>query len=571
MMDHRTFRKNVVWGWVAAGASLVPASTSVDASQPATTMLVMISCAPAAADPSPNPDGETPADKLPVRTAGHLFAPPPVPTRWSDLSTLSTGPIGPTAGAPSVRLAPSLRITPEHQDLPSDILRRLPKTDPLSDDTLAEPLQLQPTEPEPGILPSTDDSALQLDDTSPVTLQPPVLDASMLTAEELPPDGFTPTELAPDDITSELPSVSVEPERTVELGPPVEIPQPDLDTETNSPPHRPASPILFDSPGSDAVEAESLSTVAGSLMHLPPVEPEAPPTSPSAELAPEAQPAPPRPVTNQNVMATAHRVEVRLRKAESLMARGACFAARAEVLQALKTITQALDEREGTRRHGDALAFALRAFQEAGDLTPRGAGLASPVNLELTIRSHRTPVLWNENVNRLTPVAAQQRYMAYAQEQLAEACRGDMSAAETLYVLARINTVLENEKPESTLLCLPQAMVMFRVALELDPRHGRAANELGVLLAECGRFAEARDVLLHSVSLTPTPETWHNLSVVHARLGNAELAQRAQQESMAAVPPQGTPSDTAAQPVRWVDPETFRAEPPVPSATHTRR
>lgn len=575
-MDRQTFRKNVVWGWVAAGASLVPASALVDASQPATTMLAMISCAPAAADPSPNPDDNTSADSQSVRAAGHLFAPPPLPTRWTDWDTGPTEPTAPSLRNPRVHLAPHLQFTQEQKNLPSDILRRLPKTDPLSDDTSTEPLPPEPNEPEPGILPSSADSALQLDDPSSVTLQPPVLDAPTPTNDELLVEEYTPTELAPDEIVPDenvpaAPNLSTAPgERTVELGPPVEIPQSDLES-VDLTPHYPAPPILFASPGSDAVEAESLSTVAGSLMHLPPVEPEAPAPSPLAELAPPTQPAPPRPVLNQNVMATAHRVEVRLRKAESLMARGACFAARAEVLQALKTITQALDEREGTRRHGDALAFALRAFQEAGELTPRGAGLASPVNLELTIRSHRTPVLWNENVNRLTPVAAQQRYMAYAQEQLTEACRGDMSAAETLYVLARINTVLENEKPESTLLCLPQAMVMYRVTLELDPRHGRAANELGVLLAECGRFTEARDVLMHSISVTPTPESWHNLSVVHARLGNAELAQKAQQESVAAMPPNAPQSDTPSQPVRWVDPEMFRAESPTPSATHTRR
>jgi tetratricopeptide (TPR) repeat protein len=307
-------------------------------------------------------------------------------------------------------------------------------------------------------------------------------------------------------------------------------------------------------------------------MHLPPVEPEVPPADLRADMdRGGVRLTPPREETTQNAIAIVHHVTARIRNAENLMARGACFAARAELLQALKAIAQSLDERDGTRRHGDALAFALRAFQEAGDLTSRGAGLASPVNLDLTIRGHRTPVLWNENVNRLTPVAAQQRYMAYAQEQLVEACRGEMAAAEALYVLARINTVLEHEKPESSLLCLPQAMVMFRAALEIDPRHGRAANELGVLLAGCGRYAEARDALLHSVTVSPTPESWHNLSVVHVRLGNAELAQRAQQESMAAAPPRGTRTDNAMQSVKWVDPETFRAQQAAPTATQTRR
>jgi uncharacterized protein HemY len=43
-------------------------------------------------------------------------------------------------------------------------------------------------------------------------------------------------------------------------------------------------------------------------------------------------------------------------------------------------------------------------------------------------------------------------------------------------------------------------------------------------LARFGKLQEARAALQHSVALNPLPETWQNLSVVHQRLGEAELA-----------------------------------------------
>ena len=54
--------------------------------------------------------------------------------------------------------------------------------------------------------------------------------------------------------------------------------------------------------------------------------------------------------------------------------------------------------------------------------------------------------------------------------------------------------------------------------------------EVGVLLAENGNLPRAREVLIHSVTLSLQAATWINLQVVHTRLGydtnlpNARLA-----------------------------------------------
>ena len=237
---------------------------------------------------------------------------------------------------------------------------------------------------------------------------------------------------------------------------------------------------------------------------------------------------------------------------------GRMFAARAEMIKALRVITQALDANEGVREHSEALGRAMRAFHEANDFAPRGSRLESELDLEQTVSGHRTPVLKNENVDHLAPIAAQQRYLEYAQQQLAFACGHVPAASQALYVLARIYTALDNTQLETPMLCLPQAVALHQAALAVDPRNGRAANELGVLLVRCGQWEDARQVLLHSIAVLPTPETWHNLSVVHQRLGQLELARRASDQSAAVAVGRGGPSQgVPVQSVHWVDPKTF--------------
>ena len=174
------------------------------------------------------------------------------------------------------------------------------------------------------------------------------------------------------------------------------------------------------------------------------------------------------------------------------------------------------------------------------------------------VSGHGTPVLKNENVNHLAPIAAQQWYLEYAQHQLAFACGQLPAASQALYVLARIYTVLDNTQLETQMLCLPQAVALHQAALAVDPRNGRAANELGVLLVRCGQLEDARQVFLHSISVLPAPETWHNLSVVQERMGQMEMARRAAEQSAAVAAQRSEQSpDVPVQSVHWVDPKTF--------------
>ena len=105
----------------------------------------------------------------------------------------------------------------------------------------------------------------------------------------------------------------------------------------------------------------------------------------------------------------------------------------------------------------------------------------------------------------------------------------------------------------------PQSIVFHQAALATDGANWLAANELGVLYARYGQLPEARQLLVHSVTVHPHVEGWHNLATVHRRLGETELAQRAEGESQLLAQQAGKSSANSSEMVRWVDPKTFAA------------
>ena len=99
-----------------------------------------------------------------------------------------------------------------------------------------------------------------------------------------------------------------------------------------------------------------------------------------------------------------------------------------------------------------------------------------------------------------------------------------------------------------------QAMTFYQAAILTQPKNFLAANELGVLLTENGNLAGAHELLLHSATLWPHAATWHNLAVVHARLGERELAELAEKRAKELAESGRT---IGGPRVKWVDPETF--------------
>jgi tetratricopeptide (TPR) repeat protein len=171
-------------------------------------------------------------------------------------------------------------------------------------------------------------------------------------------------------------------------------------------------------------------------------------------------------------------------------------------------------------------------------------------------RAHQTPVLKDAEV--VSPVIAQQQYLGYAQSQLARAAGNEAVASLTLFRLGKVQMAMAQQDSDPQMQHGPQSMVYYQAALTADGRNYLAANELGVLMARYGQLQEARRLLVQSVSIQPHAEAWHNLSVVHQRLGETDLARRATHERELLA--QRSPAASAAEGnVEWVDAKTFAA------------
>ncbi|HTN77270.1 MAG TPA: hypothetical protein VL096_18555 [Pirellulaceae bacterium] len=245
-----------------------------------------------------------------------------------------------------------------------------------------------------------------------------------------------------------------------------------------------------------------------------------------------------------------------VRHGATLADRGAFYSARADFIQALRVISQALDAQDGTSEHSQALADGLRALTEADDFSPPGSQLEANLDLANIIAGHRTAVLKDADPRSLTPLGALQAYYTFAQGRLAMSCGHESAGSAALFGLGKLTSLMAERSPDERRLHGPKAMTLYQSALMVDARNDRAASELGVLLASFGQLEEAKRVLVHSAELAPRPETWHNLSVVHQRLGQEDLAKRALYEMQLAQRGKAVPKPSGPQ-VQWVNPEAF--------------
>jgi tetratricopeptide (TPR) repeat protein len=256
----------------------------------------------------------------------------------------------------------------------------------------------------------------------------------------------------------------------------------------------------------------------------------------------------------------ARQADARTRHGFELAGRGAYFAARAEFLAALGLVAEGLDTEKNTDLHGRALAAALTAMKEADDFLPGDGRLESGLDIRRIVARHTTPVLKNETKN-LTSMTALNRYFTFAQQQFAAAAGGEAAGSMALHALAKLHSALARKRTNLEAAAESRAMVYYQAALLAYPENFMAANDLGVLLAECENYDDARAMLEHSLSLHQQPATWCNLAVVYRRLGQLGLAQRAAGQAtmlqQAEIARRKATSPASNDVVLWVDPQTF--------------
>jgi len=287
------------------------------------------------------------------------------------------------------------------------------------------------------------------------------------------------------------------------------------------------------------------------------------------QVAPVAAP----PTDHTALRAAAERAAQISDRGFAMAQRGMVFAGQEELIKSLQLLAQALDVQDGSGSHAAALSRGLDALREARDFATAPTALGTSANVAEVAATHRTALLRSAATSlEVPPVAAQQQYLAFAQSQLAVAGGNQPVASQTLYRLGRLQGALAAHNDDPQALHAPQAMVFHQAALSVEGTNYLAANELGVLLARYGQLEDARRLLLHSVSQHPQVETWQNLAAVHRRLGEGDLARRADAErDLLAKQTGSAEARKVGDLVRWVDPPTFAASGPkeIPWPEHT--
>jgi tetratricopeptide (TPR) repeat protein len=285
---------------------------------------------------------------------------------------------------------------------------------------------------------------------------------------------------------------------------------------------------------------------------------------PPADVPPPAKNTTPTSTRSDQMERLARQADRQTRHGFELAGRGAYFAARAEFLGSLKVVAEGLDTQQKSDVHGRALAAALTAMREAEDFLPRGSQLEAEPNVAGIAASHATPILKNELKNeqaKITSMTATQRYMTYAQEQFAAAAGQEVAGSVALHALGKLHVAMAKKKVGLIAAAETKAMVFYQASLLADPKNYMAANDLGVLLAQSGNYAEARVTLERSLALSPQSATWHNLAVVYRQMNMPPQADQADQQATAMqqveLARRKQIFGTAVENVRRIDPQTF--------------
>ncbi len=289
----------------------------------------------------------------------------------------------------------------------------------------------------------------------------------------------------------------------------------------------------------------------------------APSNAPAEAVTEKSSPLPTADATEERSLQleqVARQADQQTRHGFELAERGAYFAARAEFLGALRLLAEGLDAERRTKVHSRALAAALIALKEAEDFLPGGSRAEADVDMPGLIAVHSTPALKNI-AEQVSPLAALRCYHTFAQEQFAAAAGREVAGSMALRAMGKLHSAWSQKKGTPIVAPESKAVVFYQAALLVYPKNYMAANDLGVLLAQGGHYADARKLLEYGISVRPQATGWQNLAVVYRQLGQATLAAQAAQQAarLRQSEPIEQPGSSAwaNNRVLWIDPQSF--------------
>jgi len=243
----------------------------------------------------------------------------------------------------------------------------------------------------------------------------------------------------------------------------------------------------------------------------------------------------------------------------TLARKGIVFSAESEFRQALTLIAQVWDYQAGTNAYSSCLRDGFTALDESKDFLPDAKSDSFSVDTSQVITAHQTNVIEPGNADSIPAVEAMQQYLKFSTRKITKACGQSRLASDVLYSLGKMHLTSSSHSEGDSQHDQYRSMVLFRAAFAADNKNSRAANELAVQLAKSGELQIAKQLLVGSLRVNPTPIVWKNLSHIHAKLGETDLAARANFEYAAM---QNSGQTRMANNVNWIPPQNFNATAP---------
>jgi tetratricopeptide (TPR) repeat protein len=212
-----------------------------------------------------------------------------------------------------------------------------------------------------------------------------------------------------------------------------------------------------------------------------------------------------------------------LEQCTELTRRGVFASAREEAQTALLQLTRHLDQLSNRFVSEPCLQAAQTAMREAECFTDAISAIDPDVLRQIS-DSHITPILKQSEVQAASPLTLSQHYYRYAEGKLVEASQGHPWYSEILYGLGRAyQAEAELAQGQTKQLVLSKALVYYQAAVTILPKNALAANQLGYVLLQLDRPAEAQKALIASVDIHPDSPALQNLAEASRRLGDRRL------------------------------------------------
>jgi tetratricopeptide (TPR) repeat protein len=223
-------------------------------------------------------------------------------------------------------------------------------------------------------------------------------------------------------------------------------------------------------------------------------------------------------------------------RAEALCGKGAFRSARAEATTALLQLARYLDSTSNTFRSEPSLRAAQTALKESADfLTSNTEKLWREV-----VQAHETPVLRGVDLSQAPPMNLAQSYYQYAEDMLRDGAEQHPWFSDIFYMLGRsLQAEADSSSGASANRLRAEALVYYRAAATLRPDNALATNQLGYVLLQLDRPAEAQAALIASVDARLEVPALQNLAEASRRIGDKKMqdwAVRRAADKMSQVP-----------------------------------